>query len=979
MAQITKEQLDTLNRLLGELNNNIKKTNTPSDAPAGGGGYSFEGGSQRDQIRYYEQVKEQQREILASTELEDKLKQRILENLQDQNRELSEAEELQLKILQGEQESIDYAKEQLSIAEENLKVLEEHRKAIGDIVENYENASLYGENMAKSFGSMLGMSAPKKGGVMDVVSNLAAGGELRQKTFDGLKKGLKETFTASSIAVAGMQKLVEATLFVGKAFDDMAVSYGKATGTGRQFTSQVIEASIANRDFLASTEEQIKSTITLQNALGGLSGITKDTVISMQKVQIATERLGVSSQDYTAIMSDQVAGMGKTTKEAEKSFAGLQAAAQNMGMSFGDLTSQYRGSMSTFSAFGSNMEKAFVRTASTARQLGIEMGTVISLGEKFDTFDGAADSVADLNYIMGGQFFDTMEMMRLQAEEGPEAVTAAIKKQFEASGKSFEDFSYSQRKALAQAMGMSEDEAKKMMTGTLDEAKVDAAEAAAATGDIEKLNELGEDTLKTFEKLGIIMKNAFTDSLKFIEPFVKQLNGFISDNKEMMGTVAKGALAVGGIATAAAGAKSIFNFFKGDGRAGGLKKMLKGDLLGGGLQMLTGGTPDAAGTGKLGTQGNPMYVKIVGSKGGLIPDVSEILDSPLPGDSKSPSKVPNSKLMGDAELQKRGIMPRGTTTSAPKKVGFFGGLMNKAKSLGGRAMKGIKGAGAAMNPAKLLKSGIAKNAGKIMSKAAGPVVKTIMNIAEFGTIMASDDDKKTKSKKLVRASGGLLGGILGGIAAGTIGSVGGPAAFFLGGLGAMAGDYLGRLMFDMPIVQNLLAPLVEEHILGGSGAAKTPTQSAAKPISPKPSAKKVASGVAGSMASALGPPKDSSGNRLDHMDYNGVPVVRDGQWVNQGNWKEMGFDPKLASMSPKDFMNMPFPSAPAAVPAAPQNPYQNLQNAPLTAASTTNVGGRQNSQDGKSMNTETRVNIHVDDRKLKGILTAVAETVVAPK
>ena len=227
------------------------------------------------------------------------------------------------------------------------------------------------------------------------------------------------------------------------------------------------------------------------------------------------------------------------------------------------------------------------------------------------------------------------------------------------------------------------------------------------------------------------------------------------------------------------------------------------------------------------------------------------------------------------------------------------------------------------NVSKVLKGGLVKNMGKILKTGAGPIVKTVANLAEFGMIMASDDPKKKKAKGLVSAAGGTIGGILGGIAAGTLGAIGGPMSIVMGGLGAMAGDYLGRMIVETPAIQNMLAPWFEELFLGGSDAKKAPMKAAANPITPPPPAKKkkaakpklpsakktspmaIASGMSAAKvpsAKKLDPPTDSDGNRLDHMTHNGMPVVSDGQWVNQESWKKIGFNPKLASMSPEDFM-----------------------------------------------------------------------------
>ena len=76
--------------------------------------------------------------------------------------------------------------------------------------------------------------------------------------------------------------------------------------------------------------------------------------------------------------------------------------------------------------------------------------------------------------------------------------------------------------------------------------------------------------------------------------------------------------------------------------------------------------------------------------------------------------------------------------------------MKRASSMKASAMKGLKSINPIGNVSEVLKGGVAKNAGKILKPATGPIVKTIMNLAEFGMILSSDEDKKTKSKRYLR-------------------------------------------------------------------------------------------------------------------------------------------------------------------------------------------------------------------------------------
>ena len=88
--------------------------------------------------------------------------------------------------------------------------------------------------------------------------------------------------------------------------------------------------------------------------------------------------------------------------------------------------------------------------AYASRQSGIEIGRIVDFTSQFDTFEGAADRVGKLNAILGGDFLNVMDLMAAEnPAERMQMVTAAINEQ----GKSFQDLTYYERLALAEAGG----------------------------------------------------------------------------------------------------------------------------------------------------------------------------------------------------------------------------------------------------------------------------------------------------------------------------------------------------------------------------------------------------------------------------------------------------------------------------------------------------------------------------------------------
>jgi len=88
--------------------------------------------------------------------------------------------------------------------------------------------------------------------------------------------------------------------------------------------------------------------------------------------------------------------------------------------------------------------------AYASRQTGIEMKRISDFAAGFDTFEGAADRVGKLNAILGGDFLNVMDLM---AAEDPAKRFQMVTDAITAQGKSFQDLTYYERLALAEAGG----------------------------------------------------------------------------------------------------------------------------------------------------------------------------------------------------------------------------------------------------------------------------------------------------------------------------------------------------------------------------------------------------------------------------------------------------------------------------------------------------------------------------------------------
>ena len=128
-----------------------------------------------------------------------------------------------------------------------------------------------------------------------------------------------------------------------------------------------------------------------------------------------------------------------------------------MGDKFGvssKLISKDMGEMAAdFKNFGTMSTKEMAAASVYARKLGIDVKGLQGVIGKFDDFEGAADSVSQLNQAFGIQL-DTMEMMNA---ENPAERIDMMKDAFHEAGKSIEDMTRQERALLAEQTGLSEE------------------------------------------------------------------------------------------------------------------------------------------------------------------------------------------------------------------------------------------------------------------------------------------------------------------------------------------------------------------------------------------------------------------------------------------------------------------------------------------------------------------------------------------
>ena len=195
--------------------------------------------------------------------------------------------------------------------------------------------------------------------------------------------------------------------------------------------------------------------------------------------------------------------------------------AQDLGVSADQIASDFASMGPQIAALGTDGVDAFRRLEVQSKNTGLALNEIVGIVEKFDKFDTAAQSVGRLNALLGGPYLNTLELV---AETDPSKRFEILKNRVDAAGLSFDTMDYYQKKALASAMGLNEQQLALMMRGRLDLIQ----EPQKSAADIEALAAQTAQFNTMMEELGQIAMS-FAVSFSPVVTFFKNVLQFFGD------------------------------------------------------------------------------------------------------------------------------------------------------------------------------------------------------------------------------------------------------------------------------------------------------------------------------------------------------------------------------------------------------------------------------------------------------------------
>ena len=164
----------------------------------------------------------------------------------------------------------------------------------------------------------------------------------------------------------------------------------------------------------------------------------------MGKMGYNTANLAKQQVNLTKVMK-------KSPEQAVKFQQGMQKLQKQLGLTSQQMQGASEASQEAMSIIGDTTGMEFSRLTQIMQKTGLGMEKLLSLSDKFNTFEGAADSVGKLNALMGGPYLNSVNMLE---ETDPSKRLAMISENLRAAGVTWESLGPQSGRAYATALGL---------------------------------------------------------------------------------------------------------------------------------------------------------------------------------------------------------------------------------------------------------------------------------------------------------------------------------------------------------------------------------------------------------------------------------------------------------------------------------------------------------------------------------------------
>ena len=422
----------------------------------------------------------------------------LLETLGLISRAQDRVVESELRTKAAQQEINDLQKEFASITAENLRLERERLEAVAignqqearakqqliddnntlieqnkDLLElaevnrrNAETLELVNKSAKNSTKSFITMTT----GITDMVNSSDGfdqllvrladgeiGAEEMAEGFETALASITDMFSEVNLLANGMKFLYQAFLLnitAAISIDNAIVNFNKTLGSPGGFNDLLSDAADDLLRFGVSAADAVQNIGTLVSTVRDFADLGQDAQQEVAQFVSLLDKMGFSAEAQANNIVFLSKSFGLSTEAAAKFNTRLMSISESLDMPIQQVVQGFEEAKKVLGASAQTSEELaeqFGQLAAQADATNLSIGKLIGVAQKFDTFDSAAQQVGKLNAMLGGPFLSTVEMV---GATNPAERIEMLADSLDRAGKSFDDMSYFERKAIADAAGL---------------------------------------------------------------------------------------------------------------------------------------------------------------------------------------------------------------------------------------------------------------------------------------------------------------------------------------------------------------------------------------------------------------------------------------------------------------------------------------------------------------------------------------------
>jgi len=269
------------------------------------------------------------------------------------------------------------------------------------------------------------------------------------KALQGASKHMTKFFKGIGMGTIAVLVFVAAAAKMALDIDNLSKDIGKATGFGNKFGHTIKAMGVEGNMMGIGFKESAAALTALTSGLSSFNPNAAKTNKHVGLTVAKLEKLGVSAAASVKSIDHMQRAMGMTAEQAADTTAQVARMGKEIGITGTKMINDFVGASGRLAIYGKESTKELKALASQAKATGIEIGSLLNISSKFDKFDTAAESVGQLNAVLGTQL-STIEMINASDSEK----IMLMKQEVQASVGNFDALDKHTKQYIAHAMGV---------------------------------------------------------------------------------------------------------------------------------------------------------------------------------------------------------------------------------------------------------------------------------------------------------------------------------------------------------------------------------------------------------------------------------------------------------------------------------------------------------------------------------------------